>query len=497
MRRKLLFGADFADYPIMQEMLLGFAQQHDVLIGGRSGRADTAGRDHEFAYFDWQPYQRADEVPHATVANGVVDAAMETEYAEAWRQFARALDRVFLDPLPAREAERYFWALVAGLATWISERASTLVVWFAHTPHFPWHIVFFHVCQRLKVPVYIFKRTQLPDGMFFDTDLVCGRAPLPSATAGLSADAWLDTLDEVSGRLKRSHEINRRAESAAYRPMGLGLKWKLIRRYYRARHGYRNHHYFRQPWWRLYRYALRRDRERRADLSYLTRHARRDAPSAPYIYFALHYQPERTTVPEAGFYHDQLRAITALARAMPNDWTLVVKEHPRQLGDRRPDLRCLHYGREPLYQGITELGNTVLMDAFASAEGLIAGAELTASCNGSSVFEGLKHGIPGLTFVPTWHSACASAPAIGDMKALPGMMNELAAKTPEQVRADLAQFIRDESRHWFVGANDDRAAQLSARDRNVLVASMRTEVQALLGRTDHRRTSFDLGPERC
>lgn len=478
MQRKLLFGADFADYPIMQDMLAGLAGSYEVLVGGRSGPGAIGGED--CAYFDWQAYQRVADVPDADATYRIVDASMQAAYTEAWLQFGRALDRVFLEPLPAREAERYFWALVAGLEAWVRARASYLVVWFAHTPHFPWHIVFFHVCRQLGVPVYIFKRTQMPDGMFFDTDLVCGRAPLRPAAEPIQAQSWLATLGEVSGRLKRSHEINRRAEAAAFRGLGPGQKWKLMRRFFRARHEYREHHYFRQPWWRLYRYALRRDRERRADLAYLSRHARAEAPAAPYIYFALHYQPERTTVPEADFYHDQLRAITALARALPEGWVLAVKEHPRQLGDRRPDLRCLHYGRRPLYQGIAEIDNAVLMDAFAPAADLIAGAKLTASCNGSSVFEGLKQGIPGLTFVETWHSACASAPAVHDLSVLPQQLAALAAKPPKTVRADLERFVKDESQRWFVGANDDRAAELSARDRDDLVRSMRVEIKAVL-----------------
>ena len=173
-------------------------------------------------------------------------------------------------------------------------------------------------------------------------------------------------------------------------------------------------------------------------------------------------------------------AIRALAAALPVGWILAVKEHPRQLGDRRPDLRCLHYARRGLYTDISALNNVHVVHAFTPSAPLLAGARLVASCNGSSVFEGLQQGIPGLTFVPTWHSACPSGPAINTLASLEALVQKLIKKSQADVRADFEHFIRTQARNWFIGANDDRAAELSQRTRADLVCAMRAEVAGLV-----------------
>ncbi|MBH02514.1 MAG: hypothetical protein CMP08_00005 [Xanthomonadales bacterium] len=479
-----VFGADFADYPIMQEMLMGLSGADTLLVGGRSGAAsfDNDATLRAVAYFDWQPYQRA---ARASPDQRSVDAASEAFYNDARWAFERSLDRVFLTPLTAREIEHYFWNLVARLETDFAPLRDGLIVLFAHTPHFPWHIVFFYVCRRLGVPCYIFKRTQTPDGMFFDTELMARQAPCIKARHPVDPAEVLDATSEISGRLARSREINQAAEITAMQRMGARLSLKILRRLFKRRRAFLEDHYYREPWWRLFLFTLRRDRDRRADIAYLNNHADSQAPTQPYVYFALHYQPERTTVPEAGIYQDQRLAIRALAAALPAGWILAVKEHPRQLGDRRPDLRCLHYARRGLYTDIGALNNVRVVHAFTPSAPLLAGARLVASCNGSSVFEGLQQGIPGLTFVPTWHSACPSGPAIDTLASLGTLVQTLIKKSQADVQADFERFIQTQARNWFIGANDDRAAELSQRTRAELVGAMRAEVAGLID---------DLGP---
>ncbi|MFT7420399.1 MAG: hypothetical protein ACI9QN_001324 [Arcticibacterium sp.] len=47
-----------------------------------------------------------------------------------------------------------------------------------------------------------------------------------------------------------------------------------------------------------------------------------------FVTFYLHYQPERTTLPEGGIYNQQLIAIRALRLLLPKDISIVVREHP-------------------------------------------------------------------------------------------------------------------------------------------------------------------------
>ena len=44
------------------------------------------------------------------------------------------------------------------------------------------------------------------------------------------------------------------------------------------------------------------------------------------IYFAFHFQPERATDPESGYYTDQVNAVRVLSSLLPSGWTIWVKE---------------------------------------------------------------------------------------------------------------------------------------------------------------------------
>jgi hypothetical protein len=53
-----------------------------------------------------------------------------------------------------------------------------------------------------------------------------------------------------------------------------------------------------------------------------------DKWNSRFVTFYLHYQPERTTLPEGGVYNQQLIAIRLLRLLLPIDVSLIVREHP-------------------------------------------------------------------------------------------------------------------------------------------------------------------------
>jgi hypothetical protein len=125
------------------------------------------------------------------------------------------------------------------------------------------------------------------------------------------------------------------------------------------------------------------------------------APRAgePYIYYAMHVQPEMSSAPLAGVFVDQVNAIRMLAAAVPQGMFIYVKEHPAQ-----PALsRTLSE-----YYEIKALANVRMISKQISTFDLIRNAVAVATCTGTVGIESLFKEKPVLYF-----GRCAFAEAPG------------------------------------------------------------------------------------
>lgn len=126
--------------------------------------------------------------------------------------------------------------------------------------------------------------------------------------------------------------------------------------------------------------------------------------SKKYIYVTLHYQPECTTSPLGGIFVDQLLMIEMLSYCLPKDWIIYVKEHPFQWKPR--GLIYFSYRYEGFYRDIAKLKNVYLVpvstDTFTLSEKAIA----VASVGGTSPWEGVLRGKPGIIFGYPWYRGC-------------------------------------------------------------------------------------------
>lgn len=124
--------------------------------------------------------------------------------------------------------------------------------------------------------------------------------------------------------------------------------------------------------------------------------------SKPYVYFPLHYQPERTTMPEGGAFEDQRLAIRMISAAMPAGWSVYVKEHPSQLaGDPRMEAEKGRSSR--YYRDLAAIRDVQLVDMAVGSHELIDASKAVATITGTAGWEALVRGKPVFVFGDAWY----------------------------------------------------------------------------------------------
>lgn len=98
-----------------------------------------------------------------------------------------------------------------------------------------------------------------------------------------------------------------------------------------------------------------------------------------YVYMALHFQPEASTIVCAQKYEKQLFFIDSWAKSLPADTLLYIKEHYSNIGHRK----------EAFYTALKEYPNVVLIDPWENSRELIIHAEAVTTLTGSVGWEGM------------------------------------------------------------------------------------------------------------
>ena len=143
-----------------------------------------------------------------------------------------------------------------------------------------------------------------------------------------------------------------------------------------------------------------------------------------FVVLFLHFQPERTSVPEGLSYSAQWLAIKQISRALPKGVTLVVKEHQamfrRQLDPRTRDVN--------FYNSISDLDNVVLAPLCFDTFELVDSSRAVITLTGTVGFEALIRkkpvialGVapykdaPGVFNPKNYNELCSSLQSLGEV----------------------------------------------------------------------------------
>jgi len=124
-----------------------------------------------------------------------------------------------------------------------------------------------------------------------------------------------------------------------------------------------------------------------------------------YVIMGLHYQPESTTAPRAGLFADQLYVLELMARHLPQDWSIYVKENPKQFNPIAEGNtgRPVRFYRDALKIPRVSFAPHD-MDPFV----LIDKALAVFTVTGTIGWEAMVRGKPVVSFGPSWYEYFSS-----------------------------------------------------------------------------------------
>lgn len=163
--------------------------------------------------------------------------------------------------------------------------------------------------------------------------------------------------------------------------------------------------------WRISTYFEIKKRE-----NFLNNFASKKVQNDNFVYFPLHTQPEATTLVNAPFFNDQLTLIENIAKSLPVDYLLYVKEHP---GQRLKLWRPIDY-----YKSILQMPNVKLIHPNVDSKLIISKSKLVISITGTSGFEAIIQNKPVLLFSDTFYDSLSLVTKVSKYSDLPSIIKK-------------------------------------------------------------------------
>jgi hypothetical protein len=126
-----------------------------------------------------------------------------------------------------------------------------------------------------------------------------------------------------------------------------------------------------------------------------------------YILFAPNYQPERSTMPDAGEFHDTLKILDILSATVPPSYKIIYKEHPMIFNYPGKIFFRGHLFRgEDYYKRAKDYDNVIFSDFNSEMFRLVDNSTAVVSATGTVLFQSSIRGKPVISFGRNWLSSC-------------------------------------------------------------------------------------------
>ncbi len=169
----------------------------------------------------------------------------------------------------------------------------------------------------------------------------------------------------------------------------------------------------------------------------------------PYVYFPMNIEEEISILHYAPFFTDQIEVIRHVAKSLPIDYHLYVKEHPFA------EFRGWHKIDE--YREIMDIPNVTLVHHSFSSEELMKHSKLVITIRGTGSFDCLYQNKPSIVFGDVPFSII---PAVFTINSL--------VELPKTIRTALETRVNPQHLQKYVKLIEERAINFSMMDWEVL-----------------------------
>jgi hypothetical protein len=307
------------------------------------------------------------------------------------------------------DREVYLQAALLQLFDVLQARNPDVLV-FPVTPHEFLPFVAQNVAERLGIRILFFQPSPMAPTLLARTSLnsifPAAASDLPSAGIGEHVEVTLRRsfarLVEGQNPIYMDSQLNRDRYVvkwwSRFKALRVTLRWLRTNRFPESvdLSGHNPNHGF---FSRLLKVLLVRSLQRNLREKALL--LGRDVDSSkPYAILALHYEPERTSMPEGLPIDFQGDALTKARGLLPDETTLVVKEHYSQQSAAKRGFA----GRTPLFYDLVEsMPNTVFAKTTSALSSIVGRAECVVTLTGTIALEAVLRGVPvGYFGTPWW-----------------------------------------------------------------------------------------------
>ncbi|MDE1818489.1 MAG: hypothetical protein KGI19_07790 [Thaumarchaeota archaeon] len=116
----------------------------------------------------------------------------------------------------------------------------------------------------------------------------------------------------------------------------------------------------------------------------------------PFVYYPLHYYPERLYLIDAAFHNDQISLISNIAKSLPIGYKLYVKEHPA--------MALLNWREKSFYTKIINMPNVKLIHPSVSGDEMLKKCSLVITLAGTSGLEAAFYEKPSIVLTDVIYS---------------------------------------------------------------------------------------------